>query len=52
MFPFSFYRNNFVAVNKAVQKLEKNELTLEDILDEDDLVSDIKTNPQSQLASL
>ncbi len=52
MFPYSFYRNNFATINRAIQKLEKNELTLEDILDEDDLVSEVKTNPQSQLASL
>ena len=52
MFPYSFYKNNFAIITKAVQKLEKNELTLEDILDEDDLVSEVKTNPQCQLASL
>lgn len=52
MFPYSFYRNNFAAVNRAIQKLEKNELTLEEILDEDDLVLEVKTNPQTQLAKL
>ncbi len=52
MFPFGFYRNNFATVSRAIQKLEKNELTLEEILDEDDLVMEVKTNPQTQLANL
>lgn len=52
MFPYSFYKNNFIVVSKAADKLKNNELKLEDILDEDDLVSDVKSNPQSLLASL
>lgn len=52
MFPYSFYRNNFALISKAIEKLEKNELRIEDILDEDDLVLEVKTNPQTQLASL
>ena len=52
MFPYSFYKNNFIIVSQAAEKLKNNELKLEDILDEDDLVSDVKSNPQSLLASL
>lgn len=38
--------------NKAAEKMNKGELRLEDILDDEDLVSDIKTNPNSLLAPL
>jgi hypothetical protein len=45
-------RNNFQLVNKAVEKMNRGELKLEDILDDDELVLDIKTNPNCQLANL
>jgi hypothetical protein len=46
------YRNNYLINNKALEKLKKGELRIEDILSEDELVLDIKTNPSSQFASL
>jgi hypothetical protein len=47
------YRTNYIhAFNKAVDKMNKGELTIEDILDDDDLVVDIKSNPNCQLAPL
>lgn len=46
------YRNNYQNINKAVERMNKGELRLEDILDDDELVMDIKTNPNCQLASL
>ena len=52
MFPYGFYRNNKESVQKAFSKYEKNELIIEDILDEDDLVTEVKTNPQCKLANL
>lgn len=52
MFPFSYYRTNYTLIANAVEKMEKNELTIEDILDEDDLVYEIKSNPQSLLINL
>ncbi len=45
-------RINFQVLNKAVEKMNKGELTIEDLLDDDDLVMDIKTNPNCQLANL
>ena len=45
-------RINFQVLNKAVEKMNKGELTVEDLLDDDDLVMDIKTNPNCQLANL
>ena len=52
MFPFSYYRTNYTLIAEAVEKMEKNQLTLEDILDEDDLVCEIKSNPQCVLVNL
>jgi len=52
MFNYGFYRNNKESVNKAFTKLEKNELLIEDILDDDDIVTEVKTNPQCKLSKL
>jgi hypothetical protein len=46
------YRNNYLVNNKAIEKLKKGELRLEDILNEDELVTDVRSNPGTQLASL
>lgn len=52
MFPSNFYRNSFVLISNTVKRLENGKLLLEEILDEDELVLEVKMNPQSQLASL
>ena len=41
-----------VNLNRAVEKMNKGELKIEDILDDEDIVLDIKTNPNSQLNGL
>jgi len=41
-----------VNLNRAVEKMNKGELNIEDILDDEDIVLDIKTNPNSQLNGL
>lgn len=46
------YRNNYQAFAKYVDKMNRNELTLEEVLENEDLVQDIKNNPSSQLAPL
>jgi hypothetical protein len=46
------FGNSTIALLKAAKKLSYGELELEDILDEEDVVYDIKNNPNSQLASL
>ena len=52
MFNYGFYRNNKESVQKAISKLETNELLIEDILIDDEIVSELKTNSQTKLASL
>lgn len=52
MFNYGFYRNNRENVQKAIAKFEKDELLLEDILNDDELVAEVKTNPQCKLGSL
>jgi hypothetical protein len=46
------YRNNFQVLKKFVDKMEKGELQLEEILDDEDVVMDIKTNSNCPLANL
>jgi hypothetical protein len=46
------YRGSSQAMAKAVEKLNSNELKVEDILEDDDLVSDIKTGPTCQISNL
>ena len=52
MFNYGFYRNNKESVQKAIQKFENNELLIEDILIDDDIVAEIKTNSNCKLANL
>ena len=44
-----FYRPNQQAISRALEKSKRNELTAEDILDEEDLVNDLKSQSFSQL---
>jgi hypothetical protein len=46
------FGNSAIAINKAAKKLSNGELKLEDILDEEDVVNDIKNNSNSQFAHL
>jgi hypothetical protein len=46
------YRNNHLVNNRALEKMKKGELKIEDILLEDELVMDVKTNPSSQFSSM
>lgn len=46
-----FYRPNQQAISRALEKNRKNELAVEDILDEEDLVNDLKSQSFSQLIS-
>ena len=52
MINFRMYRNNYLMNSKALEKLKRGELKIEDILAEDDLVIDVKTNPSSQFSSM
>lgn len=55
MFPFFGFRNlqkNQVATSKAMEKLNKGELTVEDVLDEEDLVNEMRSYTYSQLMNL
>jgi hypothetical protein len=52
MFNYGFYRNNRENIQKAVAKFEKGELHLEEILNDDELVNEVKTNPQCKLGNL
>jgi hypothetical protein len=55
MFPFLGFRNvqkNLSKINNAVDKMHKNELKIEDILDDEDLVNDLKSLTYTQLMSL
>jgi len=45
------YKNNAQAISKATEKMKNNELTVEDVLDEEDLVNDLKSPSFSQLIS-
>ena len=45
------FKSNFQNVNNFVEKMKNGELTIEEILDDDDIVQDIKNNPNSQLSS-
>ncbi len=45
------YRNNGQVISKAVEKMKNNQLLIEDVLDEEDLVNDLKSPSFSQLIS-
>lgn len=55
MFPFIGLRQsrfNQATVQKALEKLDTNELKVEDILEDDDLVSELRSYTYSQLMNL
>jgi hypothetical protein len=55
MFPFIGLRQsrfNQATIYKALDKMNKNELKVEDILLEDDLVTELKSYTYSQLMNL
>lgn len=56
MFPFhgmrQMIRTTQMSLNKALDKMNRNLLTVEDILDEDDLVAEMKSYTYSQLMNL
>ena len=56
MLPFfnmRFYRNgNMAFLQPFIEKMKKGELTLENILEEDEIVQDIKSNPNSQFIEM
>lgn len=45
------YKNNAQAISKALDKIKKGELLVEEILDDEDLVNDLKSPSFSQLIS-
>ena len=56
MLPFfnmRFFRNgNLTILQPFIDKMEKGELTLENILEEDEIVQDLKTNPNSKFIGM
>ena len=51
MLPFlnmRHYKEIFQNLRNYVDKMNKNELTVEEVLDEDEIVQDIKTNQNTQ----
>ena len=53
MYGFRNYRRvNQQIINKALEKVDKGELTIEDILDEEEYVFDLKSSSYSQLSNL
>ena len=56
MLPFfnmRLYRNgNMAALQPFIEKMKKNELTLENILEEDEIIQDLKTNPNSHFINM
>lgn len=56
MFPFFGFRQtqrmNQVSVSRAMEKFNNNTLTVEDILDDEDLISEMKSYTYSQLMNL
>ena len=56
MLPFfnmRFFRNgNLTILQPFIDKMEKGELTLENILEEDEVVQDLKTNPNSKFIGM
>ena len=46
-----YYRPNNQLLQKAIESLNNNELTIEEILDDDELVNDLKQTNFSQITS-
>lgn len=47
----NYRRVNQQLINRALERIERNELTVEDILDEEEFVLDLKSTTYSQLSS-
>jgi hypothetical protein len=47
----TYYRPNQQLIRSAMEKFNKNELTVEFILDEEDLVNDLRSQSFSQIVS-
>ena len=55
MLPFlnmRLYRANFQNLTQHIEKMKRGELTLENVLEEDDIIQDLKSNPNSQFLYL
>ena len=56
MLPFwnmKFYnRSNYHALQPFIEKMKNNELTIENILEEDEIIQDLKTNQNSQFLNM
>ena len=46
-----FRNNNLAALQPYLEKMKKNELTLEEILDTEDIMQDLKSNKNSQFSN-
>ena len=47
-----YNRNNFMALQPYIEKMKNGQLTLENILEEDEIIQDLKTNQNSQFLSM
>ena len=55
MFSFIGFRNlqkNQASISKAIEKMNKGELTVENILDENELVNEMRSYTYSQIMNL
>ena len=43
-----YNRNNYHVLQPFIEKMKSNQLTIENILEEDDIIQDLKTNQNSQ----
>jgi len=46
------YRGNNMNLSKHIEKLKNNQLTIENVLEEDDIIQDLKLNTNSQFLSI
>ena len=47
-----YNRNNYLALQPFIEKMKNGQLTLENILEEDEIVQDLKSNQNSQFLNL
>ena len=55
MLPFlnmRLYRGNNLNLSKHIEKLKNNQLTIENVLEEDDIIQDLKSNSNSQFLQI
>ena len=55
MLPFlnmRLYRGNNLNLSKHIEKMKNNQLTIENVLEEDDIIQDLKLNTNSQFISM